>query len=192
MRTFSNLELFNSTKMMKSHQFFFFSRIHTWCWPSENRNSRTVITMSPNSSIRSLEGKNYLSLSYLITSYFVKTINFTVSVNELIATNLENRVWHKGAWITALIGTSLGAKDHKTPYSHMWHFYKGLNYFLFSLGRVFDFEAIIPMDNMMTVGVYDYDMVGSDDLIGETRIDIENRFYSRHRPTCGLSSIYAT
>ncbi|XP_066930260.1 otoferlin-like isoform X4 [Clytia hemisphaerica] len=59
-------------------------------------------------------------------------------------------------------------------------------------GRVFDFEAIIPMDNMMTVGVYDYDMVGSDDLIGETRIDIENRFYSRHRPTCGLSSIYAT
>ena len=48
------------------------------------------------------------------------------------------------------------------------------------------------MDNMLTVGVYDYDMVGSDDLIGETRIDIENRFYSRHRPTCGLSTVYAT
>ncbi|XP_065062327.1 otoferlin-like isoform X2 [Rhopilema esculentum] len=59
-------------------------------------------------------------------------------------------------------------------------------------GRVFDFEAIIPMDNMLTVGVFDYDLVGSDDLIGETKIDIENRFYSRHRPICGLSEAYAT
>lgn len=59
-------------------------------------------------------------------------------------------------------------------------------------GRVFDFEAIIPMENMLTIAIYDYDMVGSDDLIGETKVDIENRFYSRHRPTCGLSSTYTT
>ena len=57
---------------------------------------------------------------------------------------------------------------------------------------VFDFEAIVPMDNMLTIGVYDYDLVGSDDLIGETKIDIENRFYSKHRPICGLSEMYAT
>lgn len=67
-----------------------------------------------------------------------------------------------------------------------------LNSIPFIYCRVFDFEAIIPMENMLTVGIYDYDMVGSDDLIGQTKIDIENRFYSRHRPTCGLSSTYAT
>lgn len=39
--------------------------------------------------------------------------------------------------------------------------------------------------------IYDYDLVGGDDLIGETRIDLENRFYSRHRATCGLPSEYS-
>lgn len=58
--------------------------------------------------------------------------------------------------------------------------------------RCFEFEAIIPMDSMLTVGVYDWDLVGSDDLIGETKVDLENRFYSRHRPTCGLQESYAT
>ena len=61
----------------------------------------------------------------------------------------------------------------------------------FSIHRVFDFEVIIPFDNMLTIGVYDYDAVGSDDLIGETKIDIENRFFSKHRATCGLSRKYS-
>lgn len=58
--------------------------------------------------------------------------------------------------------------------------------------RCFEFEAIIPMDSVLTIGVYDWDLVGSDDLIGETKVDLENRFYSRHRPTCGLQESYAT
>ena len=62
-----------------------------------------------------------------------------------------------------------------------WHVY-----------RCFEFEAIIPMDSVLTVGVYDWDLVGSDDLIGETKVDLENRFYSKHRPTCGLQESYAT
>ena len=48
------------------------------------------------------------------------------------------------------------------------------------------------MDSVLTVGVYDWDLVGSDDLIGESKVDLENRFYSRHRPTCGLQESYAT
>ncbi|XP_047135991.1 otoferlin isoform X1 [Hydra vulgaris] len=59
-------------------------------------------------------------------------------------------------------------------------------------GRVFDIEAVIPMENMLTVSLYDYDMVGTDDLIGETKIDIENRLFSKHRPSCGLSTTYST
>ena len=61
----------------------------------------------------------------------------------------------------------------------------------FSIYRVFDFEVIIPFDNLLTIGVYDYDADGSDDLIGETKIDIENRFFSKHRATCGLSRKYS-
>ena len=51
-------------------------------------------------------------------------------------------------------------------------------------------DASFPMDSMLTVQIYDWDLVGIDDLIGETRIDLENRFYSRHRATCGVASTY--
>ena len=68
--------------------------------------------------------------------------------------------------------------------------YFGSNFYFEHISRVFDFEVIIPHDNMLTIGVYDYDLVGSDDLIGETKIDIENRFFSKHRATCGMSVQY--
>lgn len=38
--------------------------------------------------------------------------------------------------------------------------------------------------------VFDHDLVGSDDLIGETRVDLENRFFSRHHAGCGLALHY--
>lgn len=47
------------------------------------------------------------------------------------------------------------------------------------------------MESMLTVAVYDWDLVGTDDLIGETKIDLENRFYSKHRATCGVSQTYS-
>ncbi|XP_050974497.1 fer-1-like protein 6 [Labeo rohita] len=58
-------------------------------------------------------------------------------------------------------------------------------------GRSFEFQATFPKESLLTVLIYDYDMVGGDDLIGETQIDLENRFYSRHRATCGLPAEYA-
>lgn len=48
------------------------------------------------------------------------------------------------------------------------------------------------MDSTLTVSIYDWDLVGTDDLIGETKLDLENRFYSKHRATCGITSNYAT
>ncbi|XP_067338555.1 otoferlin isoform X7 [Channa argus] len=58
-------------------------------------------------------------------------------------------------------------------------------------GKSFDIEATFPMESMLTVSVYDWDLVGTDDLIGETKIDLENRFYSKYRATCGISSTYS-
>ncbi|KAL0183977.1 hypothetical protein M9458_019673, partial [Cirrhinus mrigala] len=58
-------------------------------------------------------------------------------------------------------------------------------------GRSFEFQATFPKESLLNILIYDYDMVGGDDLIGETQIDLENRFYSRHRATCGLPAEYA-
>ncbi|XP_028250804.1 otoferlin [Parambassis ranga] len=58
-------------------------------------------------------------------------------------------------------------------------------------GKSFDIEATFPMDSTLTVSIYDWDLVGTDDLIGETKIDLENRFYSKHRATCGITCNYA-
>lgn len=73
--------------------------------------------------------------------------------------------------------------DHST-------FYQTLTKRLF-FSRSFDIEATFPMESMLTVSVYDWDLVGTDDLIGETKIDLENRFYSKYRSTCGISSTYS-
>ncbi|XP_012269850.2 otoferlin isoform X2 [Athalia rosae] len=57
-------------------------------------------------------------------------------------------------------------------------------------GKCFEIEATFPQDSLLTVQIVDWDLVGADDLIGETKIDLENRFYSRHRATCGLAKKY--
>ncbi|CAN8025600.1 unnamed protein product, partial [Ixodes persulcatus] len=59
-------------------------------------------------------------------------------------------------------------------------------------GKCFEMEATFPQDSLLNVQIYDWDLLGSDDLIGETKIDLENRFYSRHRATCGISQKYET
>uniref|UniRef100_A0A8C2PEZ1 C2 domain-containing protein n=1 Tax=Capra hircus TaxID=9925 RepID=A0A8C2PEZ1_CAPHI len=57
-------------------------------------------------------------------------------------------------------------------------------------GRSFEIQATFPRESLLSVLIYDHDLIGTDDLIGETRIDLENRFYSKHRAICGLQSQY--
>ncbi|KAF5917829.1 hypothetical protein HPG69_009982 [Diceros bicornis minor] len=57
-------------------------------------------------------------------------------------------------------------------------------------GEVLELSISLPAVPELTVAVFDHDLVGSDDLIGETHIDLENRFYSHHRANCGLASQY--
>ena len=40
----------------------------------------------------------------------------------------------------------------------------------------YEFEAMIPGDSQVQVSVFDYDAIGSNELIGSTMIDIENRW----------------
>ncbi|XP_065097285.1 fer-1-like protein 4 isoform X2 [Paramisgurnus dabryanus] len=57
-------------------------------------------------------------------------------------------------------------------------------------GEVFEITLSFPLETELVLQVYDHDLVGSDDLIGETRVDLENRFFSRHRAGCGLALYY--
>ncbi|XP_056157898.1 fer-1-like protein 4 [Lampris incognitus] len=59
-------------------------------------------------------------------------------------------------------------------------------------GEVFEVTVSFPLETELVVMVMDHDLVGSDDVIGETRVDLENRFYSRHLPCCGLPQYYDT
>ncbi|XP_028415074.1 myoferlin-like [Dendronephthya gigantea] len=59
-------------------------------------------------------------------------------------------------------------------------------------GKVFEFQARIPVVKDLKVKVMDYDMVSSDDLIGETVIDLENRLLSLSHAIAGLPMSYST
>ncbi|KAM9410752.1 fer-1-like protein 4 isoform 2-T2 [Pholidichthys leucotaenia] len=59
-----------------------------------------------------------------------------------------------------------------------------------TFGEVFELTVSFPLETELIITVKDHDFVGVDDIIGETRIDLENRFYSRHRASCGLALYY--
>ncbi|XP_066944947.1 myoferlin-like isoform X4 [Macrobrachium rosenbergii] len=57
-------------------------------------------------------------------------------------------------------------------------------------GHVFEVSGLLPLHKDLKIQVYDRDLMSSDDLIGETVIDLENRYLSRHRATLGLPRQY--
>ncbi|RWS04688.1 otoferlin-like isoform X2, partial [Dinothrombium tinctorium] len=59
-------------------------------------------------------------------------------------------------------------------------------------GRCFEFEATFPQDCFLAVQIKDFDLIGQNELIGETKIDLEARYYSYQRFICGLQKTYET
>jgi len=48
----------------------------------------------------------------------------------------------------------------------------------------------MPLDKDLFIQIKDFDLIGSDDVIGEARVDLENRYLSKYRATCGLPLTY--
>ena len=57
-------------------------------------------------------------------------------------------------------------------------------------GEFFQFTVQIPIVKDLKIKVMDYDMIGRDDLIGKTVIDLENRILTKSRATVGLPPTY--
>lgn len=61
---------------------------------------------------------------------------------------------------------------------------------LFVLFRMFEMTCFLPQEKDLKISVYDYDLLTRDDKVGETIIDLENRFLSRYNSYCGLPQTY--
>ncbi|XP_074151990.1 myoferlin isoform X1 [Sminthopsis crassicaudata] len=57
-------------------------------------------------------------------------------------------------------------------------------------GRMYELNCFLPQEKDLKISVYDYDTLTRDEKVGETIIDLENRFLSRFGSNCGIAEQY--
>ncbi|KAI5627367.1 myoferlin, partial [Silurus asotus] len=65
-----------------------------------------------------------------------------------------------------------------------------LQYNKIYLYSMFEMSCFLPQDKDLKISVYDFDLLTRDEKVGETVIDLENRFLSRFGSYCGLPQTY--
>ncbi|KAL7052520.1 hypothetical protein ACKWTF_004888 [Chironomus riparius] len=59
-------------------------------------------------------------------------------------------------------------------------------------GKRYQLNGVIPKSTELKISIYDRDTLSNADLIGKTKIDIENRLRSKYKAFCGLQKEYVS
>lgn len=87
---------------------------------------------------------------------------------------------HSDAFIKIEYGSqTLSDRAHYVP-----------NQFSPIFGKRYQLNGVIPKNTELKISIYDRDTLSNDDLIGKTKIDIENRLRSKYRAFCGIQKEY--